>query len=79
MVPAAIKVKYIIRFTVTSQYTTETDLDRDWKIISDTYSKILRDSGNDVNPIYVVIGFIRPVFDWLFIYRGTISLICSIN
>jgi histidine decarboxylase len=43
MVPAAIKGKYIIRFTVTSQYTTESDIDRDWKIIQDIHSKIQRD------------------------------------
>lgn len=42
MVPASIKGKYIIRFTVTSQYTTEEDIDRDWKIIRDTYTKMCR-------------------------------------
>lgn len=43
MVPAAIKGKYIIRFTVTSQYTTEQDIDRDWKIIKEMLSKVQRD------------------------------------
>ena len=51
MVPAAIKGKYIIRFTVTSQYTTEADIDRDWSIIVETHSRIVREEsfhGNDV-------------------------------
>ncbi|ELU18925.1 hypothetical protein CAPTEDRAFT_180248 [Capitella teleta] len=33
MVPASIKGKYIIRFTVTSTNTTEQDIERDWSII----------------------------------------------
>lgn len=43
MVPASLKGKYVIRFTVTSQYTEESDIDRDWMIISDTAKKVLRD------------------------------------
>ena len=42
MVPASIKGKYIIRFTVTSTYTTEEDIDRDWRIIKETYTKMYR-------------------------------------
>ncbi|CAK9292889.1 unnamed protein product [Gordionus sp. m RMFG-2023] len=34
MVPASLKGTYIIRFTVTSQYTTEEDIRRDWNIIA---------------------------------------------
>ncbi|XP_060593010.1 histidine decarboxylase-like [Ruditapes philippinarum] len=49
MVPAAIKGKYIIRFTVTSQYTTESDIDRDWKIIQDIHSKIQRDESESLD------------------------------
>jgi hypothetical protein len=41
VVPARIKEKYIIRFTVTSYYTTEADILRDWKIIKTTTDKIL--------------------------------------
>lgn len=41
VVPASIKGHYIIRFTVTSYYTTEEDIKRDWKIIQDTAHKIL--------------------------------------
>ena len=40
MVPASLKGKYVIRFTVTSQYTTNQDIERDWKIISDTATKV---------------------------------------
>ncbi|XP_052786150.1 histidine decarboxylase-like [Mya arenaria] len=43
MVPASIKGKYIIRFTVTSTYTLEQDIDRDWNIIKQTYARIVRD------------------------------------
>ncbi|KAL4216522.1 hypothetical protein ACF0H5_024245 [Mactra antiquata] len=49
MVPAAIKGKYIMRFTVTSQYTTEEDIDRDWKIIKEMLSKILRDESESLD------------------------------
>ncbi|XP_050395851.1 histidine decarboxylase [Patella vulgata] len=43
MVPAALKGKYVIRFTVTSQYTTHSDIERDWKVIQDYASKVLAD------------------------------------
>lgn len=43
MVPAALKGKYVIRFTVTSQYTDKSDIERDWKIISNMATTILRD------------------------------------
>jgi histidine decarboxylase len=40
-VPASLKGKYVIRFTVTSQYTTLDDIERDWSIIDMWASKIL--------------------------------------
>ncbi|XP_046585373.1 histidine decarboxylase-like [Haliotis rubra] len=43
MVPAALKDKYVIRFTVTSQYTTDDDLERDWVTIRDTATRVLAD------------------------------------
>ncbi|CAI9732632.1 histidine decarboxylase-like [Octopus vulgaris] len=43
MVPASFKGKYVIRFTVTSQYTTEEDIRGDFKTIQDTASVVLRD------------------------------------
>ncbi|KAJ8311366.1 hypothetical protein KUTeg_010721 [Tegillarca granosa] len=43
MVPAALKGKYVIRFTVTSQYTNKSDIERDWKIISNMATTILKD------------------------------------
>ena len=42
VVPASIKDKYIIRFTVTSYYTTEEDIKRDWSIIKSSADLILR-------------------------------------
>ena len=42
VVPASIKGQYIIRFTVTSFYTTEEDIKRDWKIIRETAMQILK-------------------------------------
>ena len=41
MVPASLKGKYVIRFTVTSQYTTDADIRRDWLIIQSTCSELL--------------------------------------
>ncbi|XP_068244610.1 aromatic-L-amino-acid decarboxylase [Palaemon carinicauda] len=40
-VPASLKGKYVIRFTVTSQYTTVDDLTRDWNVIRATASAVL--------------------------------------
>jgi len=41
-VPASIKGKYIIRFTVTATSTNADDIKRDWNIIQQSASKILR-------------------------------------
>lgn len=41
VVPARVKNNYIIRFTVTSYYTTEEDIKRDWQIIQSTADEIL--------------------------------------
>ena len=43
MVPASIKGRYIIRFTVTSQYTTPDDIERDWTLIQTTADQVLED------------------------------------
>ncbi|XP_045137004.1 histidine decarboxylase-like isoform X2 [Portunus trituberculatus] len=40
-VPACLKGKYVIRFTVTSTYTTVDDLSRDWTIIRAVASEVL--------------------------------------
>ena len=42
MVPASFKGKYVIRFTVTSQYTTEEDIRSDFKVIRETATEILQ-------------------------------------
>ncbi|KAK3599757.1 hypothetical protein CHS0354_037238 [Potamilus streckersoni] len=52
MVPASIKGKYIIRYTVTSQYTTENDIDRDWKIIQETASRLMRDESVEEDEVF---------------------------
>ena len=41
MVPAKVKDDYVIRFTVTSFYTTKTDIKRDWEIIKTLGAEIL--------------------------------------
>ncbi|CAF3949361.1 unnamed protein product [Rotaria magnacalcarata] len=41
-VPASIKGKYIIRFTVTATSTNVDDIKRDWNLIQESASKILR-------------------------------------
>lgn len=41
LIPATIKDKLIIRFTVTSQFTTKDDILRDWKLIRDAATLIL--------------------------------------
>lgn len=47
-VPAALKSKYVIRFTVTSQRTTLIDIENDWKEIREVATEILKnyDFGN---------------------------------
>ncbi len=47
LVPAKVKNNYIIRFTVTSYYTTEDDIKRDWRIIQSTSSAILTKLHNE--------------------------------
>ncbi|XP_019622539.1 PREDICTED: histidine decarboxylase-like [Branchiostoma belcheri] len=48
MVPASLKGKYIIRFTVTSQNTAEADIVYDFELIQKMASHVL--SGNDAEP-----------------------------
>jgi histidine decarboxylase len=57
MVPASIKGKYIIRYTVTSQYTTVTDIERDWGHIRNMASSVLNDE--TLQPVSVVVP--RPI------------------
>ncbi|GFS16437.1 aromatic-L-amino-acid decarboxylase [Elysia marginata] len=48
MVPASLKGKYVIRFTVTSQFTTEADIKRDWSVITDMARAVLCDADTRV-------------------------------
>ncbi|XP_074150577.1 histidine decarboxylase isoform X2 [Sminthopsis crassicaudata] len=41
LIPAVIQDKFIIRFTVTSQFTTKEDILRDWSLIQDAATHIL--------------------------------------
>lgn len=63
MVPAAIKGKYVLRFTVTSQYTTEADIDRDWGIIVETHNKLTRDK--PINGNYVILSSAYLPYLWV--------------
>ncbi len=47
MVPASFKGKYVIRFTVTSQYTTDNDITRDWSIIQETARRVLAEEDSE--------------------------------
>jgi len=49
MVPASLKGRYVIRFTVTSHYARDEDIERDWLIIRRTASKILAAEVEGVN------------------------------
>ncbi|XP_043932246.1 histidine decarboxylase [Protopterus annectens] len=46
LVPATIQDRFIIRFTVTSQFTTKEDVLRDWNIIQQTARKIISKYSN---------------------------------
>lgn len=44
LIPVTIRNKHIIRFVVTSQFTTADDILRDWTIISETAAALLAES-----------------------------------
>lgn len=48
-VPAALKEKYVIRFTVTSQYTTIDDVLKDWSEIKTVAGDILKEAAEEVS------------------------------
>lgn len=50
LIPAAIRDKLIIRFTVTSQFTTREDILRDWSIIHHTATAVLSRHSVDQAP-----------------------------
>ncbi|XP_053321114.1 histidine decarboxylase isoform X2 [Spea bombifrons] len=47
LVPATLRDKLIIRFTVTSQFTTKEDILRDWKLIQETAIHVIRRHQNN--------------------------------
>ncbi len=49
VVPAKVNNKYIIRFTVTSYYTTEEDIRRDWDSIKSVAYRILNSDEASLN------------------------------
>lgn len=48
-VPASLKGKYVIRFTVTSTYTTNDDIIKDWNEIRYVASEILEESNVNID------------------------------
>lgn len=52
LIPVTIRNKYIIRFVVTSQFTTADDILRDWTVISQTAAVLLAETtaGKDAVP-----------------------------
>jgi len=50
MVPASLQGRYVIRFTVTSHYTVDADIERDWAIISGAATAVLLSVTADVSP-----------------------------
>jgi len=50
MVPASLQGRYVIRFTVTSHYTVEADIERDWAVISETATAVLKSVSGEVSP-----------------------------
>jgi len=48
MVPALLQGRYVIRFTVTSHYTVEADIERDWAVIIETATAVLQSVSGDV-------------------------------
>lgn len=53
-VPAALKGRYVIRFTVTSPQTTIDDIRRDWTIIKETATQILSEEEAKEIPVPLV-------------------------
>jgi len=49
MVPASLQGRYVIRFTVTSHYTLESDIERDWTVIAEAATAVLRSLVGDVS------------------------------
>ncbi|XP_050529750.1 histidine decarboxylase isoform X2 [Daktulosphaira vitifoliae] len=50
-VPASLKGKYVIRFTVTSQYTTILDITKDWSEIKETATEIIDEHNSNNNDL----------------------------
>ena len=57
-VPASLKGKYVIRFTVTSPRTTLEDITRDWYLIRDTATEL---AGGEVVPARTRIPLKRKI------------------
>ena len=63
-VPASLKGKYVIRFTVTSQRTTLQDITRDWHLIRDTATEL---AGGEVVPAKTRVPLKRKNYRKLFV------------
>lgn len=62
-VPAALKDKYVIRFTVTSAQTTSDDILQDWAEIKTVALEILQESGIDATAPRVRVPLAGTVFE----------------
>lgn len=56
VVPARVNTQYIIRFTVTSYHTTESDIERDWRIIQTTASRVMREVAFGITDEFLLAG-----------------------
>jgi len=50
MVPASLQGRYVIRFTVTSHYTSDADIERDWAVIGQMATAVMESVTGDVSP-----------------------------
>lgn len=64
-VPAALKDKYVIRFTITSQYTTTEDIVKDWKEIKTVTQEILTEFDELVKAPRAKVPLAGKMFDIL--------------
>ena len=56
MVPASLHDCYVIRFTVTSHYTVDADIERDWAIITEMATVVLQSVSPEPRPAAEIIS-----------------------
>jgi len=71
--PAVMKGKYIIRFTITAAATNADDIRRDWSIIQEAATKVLRPRGSLKNEeeiktalsVWILASFYLIIWYWM--------------